>query len=121
MRKSFRDKVQDALARKHAIVISRSGKTTRTAKVDVITAEVAFKHFWGLNFRKAISWSSWKNDLSDLATSGHLGVVYIAGYRLVAQAKLKWEVVEKLAAQFCDTVPLFTASGKEIERQVDNG
>ena len=122
MRKSFRDKVRDALARKHIQALTPTGKPSRKTKasVDVITAEVAFRHFWGKDFQKSINWATSKA-LSDLATSGHLGVVYIAGYRLSAQAELKWEVVEKLASQFCDTVPLFTASGKEIERQVDNG
>ena len=118
MRKSFRDKVQDALARKHAIVISRSGKTTRTAKVDVITAEVAFKHFWGKNFKKAISWSPWKNDSMGVVDH-YMGVLYIAGYKFASEGSSKDIVIERLAHQFCDTVPLFTASGKEIERQVE--
>ena len=120
MRKSFRDKVQDALARKHAIVISRSGKTTRTAKVDVITAEVAFKHFWGLNFRKAISWSTWKNDLMG-DVDYYTGVLYIAGYKFISEGSSKDIVIERLAQSFCNTVPLFTASGAEMERVTDNG
>lgn len=113
MRKSFRDKVQDALARKHAIVISRSGKTTRTAKVDVITAEVAFKHFWGKSFRKCVTTS--------VAAGLWSGTVYIAGWKFSAEGESYHTVLLRLAHQFCDTVPLFTASGKEIERQVDNG
>lgn len=117
MRKSFRDKVQDALARKHAIVISRSGKTTRTAKVDIITAEVAFKHFWGLNFRKAISWSTWKNYRMG-AVDYYMGVLCIAGYKFTSEGSSKDIVIECLAQAFCNTVPLFTASGKEIERQM---
>ena len=120
MRKSFRDKVRDALARKHAIVLSRSGKTTRTAKVDVITAEVAFKHFWGLNFRKVISWGTWKNDLMG-AVDYYTGVLCIAGYKFTSEGSSKDIVIERLAQSFCNTVPLFTASGAEMERVEDNG
>ena len=118
MKKSFRDKVQDALARKHAIVIKGSGKPVRTGQVDVITAEVAFKHFWGKNFKKAISWSPWKNDSMGVVDH-YMGVLYIAGYKFASEGSSKDIVIERLAHQFCDTVPLFTASGKEIERQLE--
>ena len=118
MKKSFRDKVQDALARKHAIVIKGSGKPVRTGQVDVITTEVALKHFWGKNFKKAISWSSWKNDSMGVVDH-YMGVLYIAGYKFASEGSSKDIVIERLAHQFCDTVPLFTASGKEIERQLE--
>lgn len=119
--KCFRDKVRDALARKHIQALTPTGKPSRKAKtsVDVVTAEVAFRHFWGKNFQKEIIWSN-------AVSFAYTGIVYIAGYKFMAQGKLKWEVVEKLATQFCDTVPIYTASGKEIERhewylEGDNG
>jgi hypothetical protein len=117
MKKSFRDKVQDALARKHAIVIKGSGKPVRTGQMDVITAEVAFKHFWGKNFKKEIQWS----ESTDFATGAHVytGVIYVASWKFTSQGETKHTVMLRLARSFNDTVPLFTASGKEIERQLE--
>lgn len=117
MKKSFRDKVQDALARKHAIVIKGSGKPVRTGQVDVITAEVAFKHFWGKNFKKEILWNSWPNSVMGGATYW-TGVLYIDGYKFVSEGSSKDIVTTRLANSFCTTVPLFTASGAERERVV---
>lgn len=112
--KSFRDKVRDALARKHIAVVTEDKPSPGITIVDLVTAEVAFKHFWGKNFRKSVIWSN-------AVSFAYTGVVYIAGYKFVAQGKTKDAVLRRLARQFNDTVPLFTANGKEIERVIDNG
>ena len=111
MRKSFRDKVRDALARKHIAVVTESKPSPGITTVDLITAEVAFKHFWGKSFRKCVT--------TRVAAGLWSGTVYIAGWKFSAEGKSYHTVLLRLAHQFCDTVPLFTASGKEIERQVE--
>ena len=111
MKKSFRDKVRDALARKHIIVITSDRPAEGITSVDFITAKVAFEHFYGKNFLKSITWT--------VDNKGYVGILYISGYKFVAQGKTKRSAMLRLARQFNDTVPLFTANGKEIERQVE--
>ena len=112
MRKSFRDKLMDALAKKHIRALSPAAYTGKITDVDLVTAVVAFRYFWDKSFLKEIIWSN-------VVKHAYTGMVYIGGYRLIAQGETKKEVIEQLARKFCDTVPLFTASGKEIERQVE--
>ena len=111
MRKSFRDKVRDALARKHIAVVTESKLSPGITTVDLVTAEVAFQHFWGKNFRKSISWA--------IGGTLYCGTVYIAGHRFSATGNTKDTVMKRIARKFNDTVPVYTASGKEIERQVE--
>ena len=113
MKKSFRDKVRDALAKKHIITITSDRPSEGITSVDFITAKIAFEHFFGKNFLKSIIWG--------VDNKGYFGVLYIAGYKFVAPGKTKRAAMLRLARQFNDTVPLFTANGKEIERQVENG
>ena len=54
MGKSFRDKVRDALAKKNIAVITSHKPVEGATTVDLVTAEVAFKHFWGKSFRKSV-------------------------------------------------------------------
>ena len=110
MGKSFRDKLADALAKKNIAIITSHKPVEGATTVDLVTAEVAFKHFWGKSFQKEIIWSN-------AVSYAYTGVVYIAGHRFTAQGKTKKAVTLRLAKQFCDTVPIYTASGKEIERQ----
>jgi len=119
MKKSFRDKVRDALALRHIKSLTPGGKPVRSAEVNIVTAQVAFKHFWKKDFDKSIIWTTvWESGLKNHYSSG---VIYIGDYKLTADGKDRKEATAKLARKFCNTVPLFTANGKEIERVIGNG
>lgn len=116
MKKSFRDKVRDALARKHIAVVTQGGRPCHSGAVNVITTKIAFRHFWGKNFLKEIQWYDWLNNAKG-NTKYYGGNLYIGDWKFTSEGRTKQVVIERLAKSFCDTVPLFTASGKEIERQ----
>ena len=116
--KNFRDKVRDALALRHIKSVTAGGKSCHSAEVNVVTAKVAFRHFWGKNFLKEIQWYHWINNAKGNVRY-YGGNLYIAGWKFTSEGRTKEIVMQRLAKSFCDTVPLFTASGKEIERQVE--
>ena len=107
MRKSFRDKVQDALAKRHIRSVTARGKPCRSAEVNIITTEVAFRHFHGKDFRKEIIWS-------DESAWWYTGIIHVGDMKFVCTGGTKDVVVAHLAECFVNNVPLFTAGGKTI-------